>query len=203
MRKATSNATIGKLDDFIAKLGKPQKVLTDRGTQFTSKKWKKALKERNIKMILTSIRHPRANMVERVNRELSRFFRTFLQTDKHDSWFKWLEEIETILNESYHDTIEITPYEALLGKRPMRLWEKRIVQTLSNNIQDRSEIIRMIRDKIRTKCERRNERINKIKMGLTFRPGEQVLVKACNVPSSSSLNGFLFYEQMAGTITWG
>ena len=108
-----------------------------------------------------------------MNRELSRFFRTFLQTVKHDSWFEWVEEIETILNESYHDTIEITLYEALLGKRPTRLWEKWIPQTLSNNNQDRSEIIRMIRDKIRTKGERRNERINKTKMGLTFQPGEQ------------------------------
>ena len=45
LRKATCNATIGKLDDLIAKLGKSQKVLTDRGTQFTSKKWKEALKE--------------------------------------------------------------------------------------------------------------------------------------------------------------
>ena len=108
-----------------------------------------------------------------MNRELSRFFRTFLQTVKHDSWFEWVEEIETILNESYHDTIEITLYEALLGKRPTRLWEKWIPQTLSNNNQDRSEIITMIRDKIITKGERRNERINKTKMGLTFQPGEQ------------------------------
>ena len=89
-----------------------------------------------------------------MNRELSRFFRTFLQTDKHDSWFNWMEEIKKILNESYHDTIEHTPYEAFLGKRPTRLWEKWIPQTLSNNNQDRSEIIGMIRDKIRTKGER-------------------------------------------------
>ena len=131
LRKATCNATIGKLDNFIAQIGKTQKVLTDRGTQFTSKKWKEALEERDIKGILTSIRHPQANMVERVNRELSRFFRTFLQVDKHNLWFNWVEEIEKILNESYHDTIEVTPYEALLGKKPTRLWEKSIPQTRS------------------------------------------------------------------------
>ena len=171
LRKATCNATIGKLDDFITQIGKPQKVLTDRGTQFTSKKWKEALEERNIKGILTSIRHPQANMVERVNRELSRFFRTFLQADKHNSCFNWVEEIETILNESYHDTIEVTPYEALLGRKPTRLWEKWIPQTQPNNNQDRSETIKIIRNRITTKSERRNERINRNKSGLTFLPG--------------------------------
>ena len=186
LRKATCNATIRKLDDFITQIGKPQKVLTGRGTQFTSKKWKEALEERDIKGILTSIRHPQANMVERVNRELSRFFRTFLQVDKHNSWFNWVEEIETILNESYHDTIEVTPYEALPGKKPTRLWEKWIPQTRSNNNQDRLETIKKIRDRIVTKGERRNERINRKKSGLTFLPGEQVLVKACNVSNTAT-----------------
>ena len=55
LRRATSGATIRKIDDFIRNIGKPQKILADRGTQFTSKKWKKTLKEREIKLILTSI----------------------------------------------------------------------------------------------------------------------------------------------------
>ena len=34
------------------------------------------------------------------------------------------KKIETILNESYHDTIEMTPHEALKGEKPTRFWEK-------------------------------------------------------------------------------
>ena len=82
LRRATCKATIKQIDKFINNLGKPQKILSDRGTQFTSKKWKEALRERDIKMILTSIRHPQANMVERVNREIARCFRTFLPEKK-------------------------------------------------------------------------------------------------------------------------
>ena len=58
-------------------------------------------------MILTPARHPQANMVERVYREMSRFFRTFLHVDKHDLWYIWVEKIEKIFNESYHDAIGI------------------------------------------------------------------------------------------------
>ena len=78
LRKATCKVTIRKIDDFIRRIEKPTKILTDRGTQFTSKRWKEALQERGIKIGLTSIRHPQGTMVERTNRELARFFRTFL-----------------------------------------------------------------------------------------------------------------------------
>ena len=99
LKRATCESTIRKIDEFINDIGKPQKILSDRGTQFTVKRWKEALKERGIKMILTSIRHPQANMVERVNRELARCFRTLLPENRHDTWYNWIEEIETILNE--------------------------------------------------------------------------------------------------------
>ena len=82
-KRATCEATIRKVDEFIDSVGKSQKILADRGTQFKGKKWKEALKDRNMKMILTSIRHPQANIVERINRELARCFRTFLPEDKH------------------------------------------------------------------------------------------------------------------------
>ena len=113
-------------------------------------------------MILTSIRHPQANMVERANRELSRFFRTFLAVDKHDSWYNWIEEIETILNESYHDTIEITPYEALLGKKPTRLGEiysPNTIKSLSKPIRDHQNNKRENKNKGRTsKCKNKQKK---------------------------------------------
>lgn len=78
LRRATSELAIKKLDEFIKIIGKPKKVLSDRGTQFTSHRWREALEERGIQIILTSIRHPQANMVEQVNRKLARLFRTLL-----------------------------------------------------------------------------------------------------------------------------
>ena len=99
------------------------KIIADRGTQFTSKKWKEVLKEREMELILTSIRHPQANMFGRVNRELARFFMTFLPADRQGSWYSWIEKIETILNESYHNTIEITPHEALLKRNQKEFGE--------------------------------------------------------------------------------
>ena len=187
LKRVTCEATIRKVDEFIDSVGKPQKILSDRGTQFTSKKWKEAPKDKNIKMILTSIRHPQANMVERVNQELARCFRTLLSEDKHHTWYNWIEEIDTIFNESYHDTTEITPREALRGEKSDRIWEKWIPKMeINKNINNKTELIRIIRERIKTKAERRNARINKDTIGLTFQPGDLVLVKACNVSNAAT-----------------
>lgn len=124
VRKATTDISIQKLDEFLADVGQPKCILFDRGPQFTSKKWGEALKERNIRMTLSSVRHPQGNMVLRVNREIARFFRTFLSPERHHAWYVYLSTVETIINESYHDTIEITPHEALREEKPTRFWEK-------------------------------------------------------------------------------
>ena len=63
-------------------------------------------------------------MVERAKRKLARFFRTFLPINEHKSWYNYVEKIEIILNESYHDTIEMTPYEALKGEKPICFWKE-------------------------------------------------------------------------------
>ena len=92
LRRATTKAAIRSLENFMTVVGKPERVLADRGTQFTSKKWTEALKEKNIKLVLTSVRHPQANMVERANRELARFFRTLLPIDEHKSWYNHVKK---------------------------------------------------------------------------------------------------------------
>lgn len=56
LRKATCDAAVKKMDEFIAQVGKPQKVFADTGTQFTSKRWSVALREINIKIMF--LQHP-------------------------------------------------------------------------------------------------------------------------------------------------
>ena len=79
IKKADTRTTIKKLfDNYIPKLGKPQAIQTDHGTQFTAKGWSTKLRENNITSTFSSIRHPQSNIVERVNKEIGRFFRTLI-----------------------------------------------------------------------------------------------------------------------------
>lgn len=51
--------------------------MSDNSSQFRSESWKKGLIELGIKLIFTSIRNPRPNSTERVNKELGRLFRNY------------------------------------------------------------------------------------------------------------------------------
>lgn len=85
MRRATTRNALTKiLEDYIPNYGKPDEIIYDHGTQFTSKNGIDALKQENIPLIFSSMRHPQRNMVERIHRELSRFFRSLLG-GKHNS----------------------------------------------------------------------------------------------------------------------
>ncbi|OXU18657.1 hypothetical protein TSAR_012728 [Trichomalopsis sarcophagae] len=58
-----------------------------------------------ISPVFSAIRHPQSNLVERVNKEIGRFFRT-LVSDQHTAWANWLPFVQSCLNESHPDTTE-------------------------------------------------------------------------------------------------
>lgn len=160
LRNATCDAAIKKIDEFIENIGKLDKVLSDWGTQFTCKRWKQALDERGIKRILTSIRYPQANMVQRVNREITRLFRTLSPPEKHSTWFTQLENMKKIMNESYHNTTETTPYEAVWDRKPVRWWEQFITDTPPHHQANRQEKIVITREGITNRREKLSNNIN-------------------------------------------
>lgn len=51
IKKATATACVSKIvKEYIPKHGKPQIILSDNGTQFTSKLWKEKLEQEGIKV---------------------------------------------------------------------------------------------------------------------------------------------------------
>ena len=138
IKKANTLAVINKIfKDYIIKFGKPIAIMTDHGTQFTSKKWTDKLVDNGIKPIFSSVRHPQSNMVERIHRELCRYFRVYMQ-HAHKGWAKYTEKIMKIRNETHHDTTGDTPLELHFNKKPTRVWEKYMkVQNTDNTPYER------------------------------------------------------------------
>lgn len=102
IKRANTKICSAKLKDhYFKKIGKPNLVLSDHGTQFTSQAWKMCLDSEKVKAIFSSIRHPQSNPVESIMRELNRMFRTFC-TSKHVSWAKYIPTIQNCLNVVSH-----------------------------------------------------------------------------------------------------
>ena len=82
----TTFLTIDKIfGHYIPHLKRPKRIVTDHGTPFTTKIWKERLEKEGTTHTLISIQHPQANMVERVNGELSKFFKILLDELRHSS----------------------------------------------------------------------------------------------------------------------
>lgn len=178
LKKATTSVTIEKIfNDYIPKHGKVKRIISDHGTQFTSKAWAKKLEKEKIVMIFSSIRHPQGNIVERVNKELGRFFRT-LVGERHGSWTNYVELIQKCMNETHHETTELTPMELHFNKKPTRFWSKILKNDFQKIPENHERQIFLARERIISKRKKANEKINKRRKLIQFQIGDLVLVKA-------------------------
>lgn len=181
VRRATTVASLRRLNQYIMELGKPEAILSDNGTQFTSRKWTEELLRIGIKPKFTAIRNPCTNVVERWNRKLGNLFRVFVK-EQHTRWAQYIPVIETCLNEVYQDTIETTPWEAHLGQRPKRIWKQYLRENTTNEEIVSPEQLFL---KIKEKTTRQAARINAKGTLSAFEPGDKVLIRAQNVSDAT------------------
>ena len=118
IKRATTQICLKKLSElYFPTIGKPARVLTDHGTQFSSPVWKDTLASWDVKAIFSSIRHPQSNPAERTMRELGRLFRTY-SSHAHEGWAKHVKKISDCLNLLVHKSTGFTPYFLHYGKDP-------------------------------------------------------------------------------------
>lgn len=116
LKRATTLSSLDKiLNKAIPECGKFNRILSDNGIQFKSKKWKDSLEDKGIKVLYSSIRHPQSNPTERVMRELGRLFRTFCK-NKHTTWNDYIKTMEDLLNKTTHFSTNLSPNELHFGK---------------------------------------------------------------------------------------
>nr|CAI5829092.1 unnamed protein product [Callosobruchus analis] len=83
--------------DLTVIIQKPKCLLSDNGTQFTSKKWGEELAKMGIQIKLISVYFPEGNVTERYNREVGRLLRMYCH-EKHSKWACVVDFVEDCLN---------------------------------------------------------------------------------------------------------
>ena len=103
----------------FSKHGLPGSIISDRGTMFVSEFWKELCKALDIKTDFSTAYHPQTDgQTERLNQNLEQYLRiyiNYLQTD----WNDYLPFAEFVYNNTYQDTIKMTPFYANKGYHPM------------------------------------------------------------------------------------
>jgi transposase InsO family protein len=95
--------------------GAPKKIVSDRGTQFTSRFWERLHEALDTQLCFSSAYHPQTDgQTERVNQILEDLLRAcVLQCGR--SWEK--RYVEFSYNNSGQESLKMAPFEMLYGRR--------------------------------------------------------------------------------------
>ncbi|XP_044860608.1 uncharacterized protein LOC123363556 [Mauremys mutica] len=118
LRSITARTIAAELLKIFARVGLPREVLTDQGTNFTSKLFRQVCALLGIKKLQTSVYHPQMDgLVERFNRTLKGMLRRFPTQDLR-RWDQLLPPLLLAIREVPQASTKFSPFELLYGQRP-------------------------------------------------------------------------------------
>lgn len=137
VKNTKSQTSIRVFREYFGIFGVPRRIITDRGTSFTSESFKTFVTERNIKHVLNAVSTPRANgQVERYNRTLVESLTAKCIGSAENKWDEYLPDVQWGLNNTYNRGINCTPSKALFGTRPYGTSDSRIRTELADDVTD-------------------------------------------------------------------
>lgn len=132
VRSTKTKESIKAFKTLFSYFGSPSRLITDRGTSFTSKQFKAYMHSIGVKHILNSVATPRANgQVERYNRTILASLGSMVHEKNNKTWDELLPDIQLGLNTTVHSVTKKTPTELLFGRTVANP-----AQGLLNNIID-------------------------------------------------------------------
>nr|CAH66033.1 H0515C11.9 [Oryza sativa] len=161
--------------------GVPKKIVSDRGSQFISKFWKKLQEEMGSKLNFSTAYHPQTDgQTERVNQILEDLLRA-CALDFGGSWDKNLPYAEFSYNNSYQVSLQMAPYEALYGwkcRTPL-LWDQTGErQVFGTDIQrEAEEKVKIIQERLRVAQSRHKSYADNRRRDLSFEEGDHVYLR--------------------------
>jgi transposase InsO family protein len=105
------------IENIVKLHGVPSRIVSDRGTQFTSRFWKSLHKAMGTKLNFSSAYHPQIDgQTERVNQIMENMLRACVLTYGKD-WEQSLPYAEFSYNNGYQASLGMSPFEALYGRK--------------------------------------------------------------------------------------
>jgi len=117
-KTTNSNEVIKHLNNYFNYYSRPIRIVSDRGSAFTSVLFKDFMNENNIQLIHIATGTPRANgQVERVNRTIISMITKLAPT--MSQWDKTLIDVEYVVNNSINRSTNQVPTMLLYGVKQL------------------------------------------------------------------------------------
>jgi hypothetical protein len=161
--------------------GVPKKIVSDRGTQFTSHFWEKLHESMYTKLNFSSAYHPQTDgQTERTNQILEDMLRA-CALNHGGSWDNSLPYAEFSYNYSYQASLKMAPFEALYGRkcRTPLYWSQTGESQLfgTDIIKEAERQVQIIRENLRIAQSRLKSYADGKRRDVSFQEGDYVYLK--------------------------
>jgi len=159
------------MEKIVCLHGVPKKIVSNRGTQFTSHFWKAVHSFLGTKLNFSTTYHPQTDgQTERINQILENMLRA-CALQYGTSWDKSLRYAEFSYNNSYQQSLKIAPFEALYGRKcrtPLFWNQTRETHVFGTDVLRHIEQVRIIRDNLRVAQSRQKSYADTRRRELAF-----------------------------------
>jgi len=117
MKDIKAKTVIRKCRKWIKEFGSPERIVTDRGSQFESEEFKKFCEDNWIEHHLTTIAHHQGNgLVERAIRTIEQMLRV---SGEQANWHRTLKKCVEAYNSAKHCSTGFSPFMILFGREKL------------------------------------------------------------------------------------
>ncbi|GFW59161.1 retrovirus-related Pol polyprotein from transposon 17.6 [Trichonephila clavipes] len=125
---------INRLENQRHVFGNPARIITDKGSAFTSSAFEDYCKKQNILHISITTSLPRSNgQIEKQNSTIISVL-SKLSVDDPEKWYSHVPHLQEILNSTFQRSIKMTPFELLFGSKMKSCQDIEIVELLNDEI---------------------------------------------------------------------
>ncbi|GFU98245.1 transposon Tf2-6 polyprotein [Trichonephila clavipes] len=170
VKSTSSRDALEKLKQQEITFGNPHRIITDKGTAFTSKEFREYCENENIQHLSITTGIPRGNgQIERINSSLIPIL-SKLSIDDASKWYKFVPAVQRTLNSTISRSTQMTPFQLLTGVKMrtkqdleiLKILEEEIVETFTKNREKiREEAKRNILKMQEEKCRNFNKKRKK------------------------------------------
>ncbi|GFV10968.1 transposon Tf2-6 polyprotein [Trichonephila clavipes] len=131
-RSTDAAEVINRLENQRHVFGNPARIITDKGSAFTSSAFEDYCKKQNILHISITTGLPRSNgQIEKQNSTIIAVL-SKLSIDDPEKWYSHVPHLQEILNSTFQRSIKMTPFELLFGTKMKSCQDIEIVELLND-----------------------------------------------------------------------
>ncbi|GFT70022.1 retrovirus-related Pol polyprotein from transposon 297 [Trichonephila clavipes] len=181
-----STSTKDALDKLILQqtiFGNPSKIITDKGSAFTSTEFQKFCQEESIEHVQITTGVPRGNgQIERMHETIIPVL-TKLTIEEPEKWFKHVHRLQRIMNSTTTRSTKFTPFEVLIGVKMKQKEDLQIKHLLEDELSEqfinkRETLRNEAKENIlRLQAENKKQYNKHRKPAYNYKPGDTVAIQ--------------------------